>query len=204
MMVFALMLMVVTSSSVKMPSYPFDDYISGVKRDLPTTRITQFATECGTPITALLPIRGIGGYSKAVPWKLSRNLPKDVYDMESDFLSTAEIWRLHRTPRVIDIWSTDAEIEEEDMFCLERDGTVKFMKKVYWALPSDGLGWWEFRQDQRFNANGKWVVTPGRFFDMNGHPLSTPKLDSDDESNIRRIIDTRKLNDFQFPSKMLR
>jgi hypothetical protein len=124
--------------------------------------------------------------------------------MESDFLSTGEIWRLHDALRVIDIWSTDTEIEEEDMFCLERDGTGKFMTKVYWPLPSDGLGWWEFRQDQGFNANGKWVVTPGRFFDVNGHALNTSKLDSNDELNIRRIIDTRRLNEFQFPSKMLR
>ncbi len=35
MTVFALMLMVVTASSVKMPSYPFDDYISAVKRIYP-------------------------------------------------------------------------------------------------------------------------------------------------------------------------
>jgi len=203
-MVFALALVLAAGNPAKTSTYPFDNYITAVKQHRPTARITRFANVCGTPITALLPVYGIGGYSKAVPWKLSRNFPKDVYDMESDFLSTAEIWRLHYTPRVIDIWSTDAETEEEDMFCLERDGTVKFMRKVYWALPSDGLGWWEFRQDQRFDANGKWVVTPGRFFDMNGHALSTPKLDSDDELNIQRIIDTRKLNEFQFPSKMLR
>lgn len=200
----ALLALVLLGSEAKAPDYPFYSYIQSIKQYKPTQSIAKFASECGTPINALNPVYGIATNSTQIYWRRSQNLPKDVYDKESDNLATSEIWKSHGVPKIVDFWFTDAEWQEEEMFCLDEAGNVKFAIDLQWSLPAnDAKDWWVFRRKSRL-IHGRWISEKGHFFDMGGKPITTPQLDEDDQKNLNGPIIERNLNDFRFSKEMLK
>ncbi len=200
----ALLIVILAGSAAQTPAYPFDDYIISIKQHRPTSRITEFAKQCGTGIGALKAVYGIGANSRGVDWKVSHNLPKDVYNLESDYFSTAEIWKLYRVPRVVDLWFTDTESTEGEMFCLDPVGKVQFLTVVQWSLPIEGVDWWEYRRTQRLGANGRWIVEPGYFLSISGKRIASPKLNPDETKDLKQVVNIKTLKEFRFSRQMLR
>jgi hypothetical protein len=200
---FALAIFIFAGNGGKTPSYPFDTYIASVKQHRPTARISQFAKGCDISLSTLTPVYGMGVNSHGVQWELSHNLPRDVYNKESDYLATAEVWKLHRVPRVVDFWFTDAESEDEEMFCLDQNGRVISLTDIQWSLPSDGVGWWFYKRSQTFNPIGKLVGQTSHFFNWNGNPIPAPQLSPEEQKDLEQETTIRRLDDFGFSKQML-
>ncbi|MES2220060.1 MAG: hypothetical protein V4587_03740 [Acidobacteriota bacterium] len=203
MTIFALAIVIFAGNVRKIPAYPFDIYIASVKQHKPTARISQFAKGCGVSLSTLTPVYGMGANSQGVQWELSHNLPSDVYNKESDYLATAEVWQRHRVPRVVDLWFTDAESEDEELFCLDQSGRVISLTDIQWSLPAEGAGWWFYKRSLGFGPTGEVVSRKSQFFDLVGNPIPPPKLSREGRKDMEQPITIRKLDDFGFSKQML-
>lgn len=190
---------IVLAGSASTPSFPFDRYIDSVKNHRPTVQVEQFVNACGFSINGKQPIYTLGGH-----WTISNNLPKDVYDAESDFLTTAEFWKQDGAASAVNMWATDAESEQNTMFCFSSNGTIRFIQSTQWSLPYEGNGkWsygWGYEQHLVFNSYGKLVHKAGRFVNQKGDVVAAPKLSEEERKDFDFVPDYKQLN---FPPQML-
>lgn len=186
--------------NASMLSLPFDHYIDSVRKHHPTKQVEQFVRVCGFSTNGKLPIYTLGG-----DWAISKNLPKDVYDAASDFLTTAEFWKQDSVGSVVNLWTTDAESEQNTMYCFDSNGAIRFIQSIQWSFPSDGYGkWsygWGYKQKLAFNSNGKLIHKIGIFINRKGNAVAAPKLNKEEREDFDFVPDYKELN---FPAALLR
>ena len=190
---------IVLAGALPISSNPFDRYIDSVKNHRPTAQVEQFVRACGFSTNGKQPIYTLSGN-----WTISKDLPKDVYDAESDFLTTAEFWKQDGVASVVNLWTTDAESAQNTMFCFGSDGAIRFIQSTQWSLPYEGNGkWsygWGYEQHLAFNSDGRLAHKAGSFINQKGDAAAAPKLDEQERKDFDFVPDYKKLN---FPAQML-
>ncbi|HWF67588.1 MAG TPA: hypothetical protein VN670_09790 [Acidobacteriaceae bacterium] len=190
---------VVLAGSASIFLSPFYRYIDSVKRHHPSARVEQFVSACGFSTNGKQPIYTLGGH-----WTISKDLPKDVYDAESDSLTTAEFWKQDGVASVVNLWATDIESEQNTMFCFGPNRAIRFVQSTQWSLPYDGNGKWSYgwiyEQHLAFTSDGKLSRKTGNFMNQKGDVVAAPKMDEEERKDFDFVPDYKKLN---FPAQML-
>jgi hypothetical protein len=165
-------------------SDPFDVYLHSVKAHQQNTDFVEFARVCKFESLGKQPIRGV---NPGALWIPTNDIAKEVYNLESDFFSSAEVWLQDGKPRVVVLWSLELDVGSEirTMACLNEHGKPVRMQVTNWSIPVDGkAGGWTHQQFNTFDDAGKLVSKQGHFVDTRGKRAPKPKLDEDQEGSF--------------------
>ncbi len=193
--------LLVIASSLCFSQDPFDGYIASVKKGKTDAEFARFVKECGAPTTEL-PIYAV---SVGGGWKIVRDLPKAVYDTESDLLTTAELIKGTKRTRALNLWSLDSTVgyEQNTFLCFESDRHVRFLLAKTYSLPVEGMGdWWCFREKRSYDGSGHLISKKGSFFDKTGSPIAKPELDKDQVKWIAFVPGDGSLDDLKLPAEL--
>jgi hypothetical protein len=171
-------------------SDPFNSYLDSVKEHKATLGLASLATKCGFNLEGKHPIYAV---SVGETWTLSPNLAKAVYDTESDFFSSAEVWTKDDKVRLMVLWSLSLDVGSEvrTMACINDDGRPLMLQVTNWSIPVDGKGQgWIHQQYEMLDRTGKVVLKEGHFEDAYGRKTAPPKLDEDDQGSFDWVPDT--------------
>ncbi len=120
-------------------SDPFNSYLDSFKKHKTATGLASFASKCGFDLEGKSPVYAV---SVGETWTLSPNLAKAVYDTESDFFSSAEVWTKDERARLIVLWSLSLDVGSEvrTMACINDGGKPLKLQVTNWSMPVDGKG----------------------------------------------------------------
>ena len=122
----------------------------------------------------------------------SRNLAKAVYDTESDYFSSSEVWTKDGKARVIVLWSLALDVGSEvrTMACMNDAGKPSKLQVTNWSFPVNGENpEWIHQQSETFDDSGKLVLKQGHFEDSQGRHVGRPKLDEDSQGSFDWVPD---------------
>lgn len=171
-------------------SDPFNSYLNSVEENRTPPGLASFASACGFDLEKGKPIYAV---NVGETWVRSLNLAKAVYDTESDFFSSSEVWTKDGTARVIVLWSLSLDVGSEirTMACISDDGKPRKLQVTNWNFPVDGEGKkWTHQQYKAFGKDGRVVLNQGHFEDSHGRQVAPPKLDEDSQGSFDWVPDT--------------
>jgi hypothetical protein len=186
--------MILVSATVSHSVDPFDHYIAQVKAYQPSPLVRNFAEECGVALNNRVPKYAVTGTGT---WTISRNLPQDVYNLESDSFDTAEMWTGDNGARVLNWWDIDLEQNIDTLFCLDSSGRVRFLEATNWTFRDEDSSTieWVYKQRRNFDSHGALLSKTGHFEDVNGKPIH-PVLTKDDAASFDWVPKGTSLKDF--------
>jgi hypothetical protein len=163
---------------------PFDAYLTSVKKHELSSPVLAVAKRCGFSSTTEQPIYAVSVGGK---WTRSHNLPKAVYDTESDFFSSAEVWRSHSKAKVIILWSLSLDVGSEvrTIACLDDHGSPTSLQVSNWSIDAEsGKQEWLYQKVEKFDESGRVIAANGRFEDEFGNEIAKPKTTEDIEGSF--------------------
>jgi hypothetical protein len=178
---------------------PFDSYMAAVKANTLQPGLREFASECGVDLPQTARKFAIGGNS----WQPVKNLPKSVYDLESDYFTTGE-FRNSAERRFAVIWSMDLETEIRFSYCFDQKGVIQFADSRVWEISQPDHTGWSFARRWVLNEAGRLTPQPGKFYSLSGRPISKPKLEEDEQKHIDWSGAANSLGDLKLPAELLR
>jgi hypothetical protein len=192
------------TKSVQPFSDPFDRYLKGVKNNRPEPSLQRFAAECGVDLAVSQPRFAVnpgGG------WMQVKNLAKGLYNLESDFYTSGEVWFQGRRV-LVEIWPISSDVGSEiRVFRCFDEGKLLQAEAIDWTLPvyqdSKAISWGCSRRWERA-ANGRMQRTKVEFVDELEQPIPRPKLDADDVKELNWSPSLGPLSELKFPPSMLR
>jgi hypothetical protein len=176
---------------------PFSNYLKQVKEHKSSPAFSEFARQCGLRPSELRPIYGV---SVGGRWERSADLAKAIYDTDSDFFSSAEVWVQGKSPRAVVFWSLSLDVGSEvrTMVCLDGNSKLRDMRVTNWSIPVDGgQGGWTHEQFETFDKTGKVISKRGYFVDSHGMHTAKPKLDQEDEGSFEWAPDPTVISKIQ-------
>lgn len=195
---------IVASSGWSSLIYPFDGYIETVKAHHPSSQVIGLIRSCGLSIQ----IEKSAYALERQTWVISTNLPKDVFNAESDFLTTAEVWKQSKVGYVVNLWTTDAESEQNTIYCFSSNGAIRFIQSTHWSIPYEGDGKWSYAwiyvQYLTFDTSGQLIHKTGHFVNQMDEPIATPQLDASELEDFDFVLIYKRIGDFKFPAQMFR
>jgi len=186
----ALALLLLLGGTASPSQSPFDRYLDAVKNHRVEASELAFLRKCGVDASRASHVYGV---SVGDSWTRSSNLAKAVYDTESDFFNSAEVWWQNGQAKAVDFWalSLDVGSESNTIYCLDATSRIRFAQSTNAYTPVDGgPGGWIYRQDVRYDSSGKFIGKSGHFVNAQGEIISRPKLGEDDKKNFDWVPDT--------------
>jgi hypothetical protein len=184
--VLALGLLLYPAFAQSVPPTAFDRYVKSVKTHSPQQRFVKAAVACGLDLTKS---HTNYGTNSGLRFYRTQNFAKSVYDLESDFFSTAALWTEGDRARMIDFWSIDDSegSEMESIICLDDQARAKDMQITRWSYPmEDGFPGWVYERHIKFGPNGAIVNDTSGFKDLSLlRTIKKPKLEADEESGLK-------------------
>ena len=185
-------------SSASHSSNPFDLYIAQIKSGKTAHSLKEFALSCGVPANQSHPRYALSVGS----WEASKNLPREVYAAESDFLSTAELRVGSNGAKVLNLWTIDLEQDINTRFCFAPDGHLRFLDAANYTFNSESseIVSWVYKQRRTFDSDGRVKSKSGHFEDGQGQKVSPPPMDADEEKSFDWVPSGRTLQELGLPA----
>ena len=135
-------------------------------------------------------------------WEASKNLPREVYAAESDFLSTAELRVGSNGAKVLNLWTIDLEQDINTRFCFAPDGHLRFLDAANYTFNSESseIVSWVYKQRRTFDSDGRVKSKSGHFEDGQGQKVSPPPMDADEEKSFDWVPSGRTLQELGLPA----
>jgi hypothetical protein len=182
---------------------PFSRYKAGVKTRREETSLTNFATQCGVDVLhrqSKFAVTVGGG------WSPVKDLAKGIYDTESDFFSTAQVWSQGKAV-LVETWDiSDTDGQETRTYSCYENGVSREVATISWSLPvvdDQGAIAWGFMRCWHRDSAGHMQRTTTHFVDEMERPIPKPKLDADEEKSLNWSPSLGPLNELKLPHSML-
>jgi hypothetical protein len=174
-----------------------------VKRGSSEPSLRRFATECSVDISRIQPRYAIGAGSSLDPVK---SLAQGLGQLETDFYSTAEIWRSGERV-LVETWANSDDVGSEVRYykCY-LNGELVQAEVINWNVPVDkgDPKAWGYSQRWERASNGEPARTKAEFVDGGERSIPKPKLDADGEKSLLWIPFLGSLDDLKLPPSTLR
>jgi len=183
---------------------PFARYIAGVKTGLQEPSLRRFAAECGVDVSKIQSRDAVGPGSSLTPVK---NLSKGMQRLDTDFYSTAEVWPAGDLV-LVEIWANSDDVGSEARYykCFVNRKLMQ-AELVVWTVPlAQALGVipWGYSRRWERGTGRRMQRTKAEFVNEMEQPISSPKLDAEDEKSLRWIPPLGSLNELMLPPSLLR
>jgi hypothetical protein len=185
-------------------SDPFERYLKSVKTNQRESSLRRFATGCGVNVEAM---KARYAVSAGGGWQQVETLQKGLESLESDFYTTAEMWKFEDHV-LVEMWpnSDDVGSEVRVLYCFV-SGKLQLAEAIQWNMPlvqsPDVKPWGYSRRWERDKQKSMHEVRAD-FVDQYERIISKPKLDADDRESLRWSPPMEPLNDRKFPDDMLK
>jgi hypothetical protein len=183
-------------------SDPFDRYLAGVKANHRDSSLRGFATQCKIGLSQVQPkfAVSVGG-----DWRSVKNLAKGLSSLESDFYSTAEVWKAGNRI-LVEIWSISADVGSEVRIyrCFD-NGKLLQAESIDWNVPldqADPPAWGYSRRWERA-ANDRMQIAKSEFVDGLERTIPKPKLDAEGERSLKWQPSLGSLSELRLPPALL-
>ena len=175
----------------------------------PTTEAAaaSLGRECGANLRG---IPSLKAFSNGGDWAIVKDLAQAARSAESDFVNTAEAWKIGRA-FVVQVAHSELDVgsESTDIYCFDGAGKLEALDSTTMQYPQgEGKPWgiharWKRRADGAFTR-----IRPNEFLDQNGKRAKRLKLDDED----RRFADSwgpndpgiLTIEDLKLPKELLR
>ena len=127
--------------------------------------------------------------------------------MESDFYTTAEMWKLENHV-LVEMWpnSDDVGSEVRILYCFV-SGKLQFAEAIQWNIPvmqDPDVKPWGYSRRWEWDKQKLMQEVRAGFVDQYERIIPRPKLDADDKESLRWFPPMEPLNDRKFPDDMLK
>jgi hypothetical protein len=178
---------------------PSDRYRTAMLAGRTEPQVKAFVASCLGTASSLKPLQL---YSQG-SWFVATDLAAHMKDQGSDDDGTAQVWELSRKPRALSLWVHDDEFDRHTLACLNDQGLVTRLINEYMPGLSEPDLHWIYIHTFTLVANQQYRSS-GRYTDWNGHPISPPKLTSEDRDFIAGERQYKRWTDFDFASALAR
>lgn len=158
---------------------PSDQYKAALLSGRTEPRVRAFVAVCLG--TERLP-KPVQIYSQGA-WFVTEDLASQVRDEGSDDDGTAQVWAIDSKPRAISMWVHDDEFDRHTLACLNDHGIVTRLQNEYMPGLSEPDLHWVFIHTFTLVTGNKYH-SASRYTDWTGHPVSAPRLTSEDRDFI--------------------
>lgn len=194
----------ISFAQVKQLQDPFSRYTAVIKANQPDVALVRFAGECGVDVSSIQPKFAV---SSGGGWTIVKNLAIGLKQLDSDFISSAQVW-VKADQIVIELWANSDDVGSEVRYydCFSK-GRLIHTEVVTWVVPtkygSKNPIWGYARRWDR-NENESLNRTATQFVDGMERPIPRPQLDSDDVKGLNWSPSLGPLNELKLPQSMLR
>jgi hypothetical protein len=197
---------VISSAQTARPvknSDPFERYLASVKKQTPEDSLRRFAGECGVNTNRVQPKFAV---SPGGSWTAVKNLAAGLRSLETDFYTTAQLWKDADRVLVV-LWpNSDADGSEIRQYRCYVSGKLTQAKVIQWEIPMDpdykGKTW-GYARTWKCDAGGKLKQIKAGFVNGLEQTIIRPKLSAEEEKNLNWTVNQRSLTDLKFPARML-
>jgi hypothetical protein len=195
----------ISSSQGTAKTSAFDRYIAKTRAGRSEPALRRLASQCGVALN-----RSHARFAEMPEesWKHVKRLPADRADQETDFFSTAAVWR-SGTKFVVEIWWMDAEAGEETrtLYCLENQEIISG-EQIQWVGPEDEESntaepEWAYEIRWKIERKKFFKTILERFVDDDERPISKPKLGANAPKTFGLIPEKLRWSDLKLPDEML-
>jgi hypothetical protein len=185
-------------------SDPFGRYLKSVKTNQRESSLRRFATGCGVNVEGM---KAKYAVSVGGGWQQVENLQKGLKSVESDFYTTAEVWKLENHV-LVEMWpnSDDVGSEVRILYCFV-SGKLQFTEAIQWnmrVMQNPDIRPWGYSRRWVSDKQKSMEEVRAGFVDQYERVIPRPKLDADDKESLRWSPPMEQLNDRKFPDDMLK
>jgi hypothetical protein len=186
-------------------SLPFDRYIEGTRAGRFEPALKRVADQCGVRLKQAT-VRF--AERPNVVWKPVRKFPSARRDQETDFFSTAAVWR-NGNKTVVEIWWMDSEAGEQTrtLYCLH-NREILAGEEIQWTSKNqndDGSTDPKWAYEVRWNVDQKKyfkAILEG-FVDDKEKPVPKPVLSENAPKTFGLIPEMLHWSDLKLPELLL-
>ena len=187
-------------------SSPFDRYIQNTRAGRFEPALERLAAHCGLTLNQA---RVRFAERPDEVWSPVRRFPTARRDQQTDFFSTAAIWRTENKA-VVEIWRMDSEAGDQTrtLYCIH-DREILAGEEIHWVSENENE---DGSIDPAWGYEVRWTVEKGKsfkathegFVDKNGKPAAKPKLGSDAPTTFGLIPEMLRWSDLKLPEFLLK
>lgn len=190
-----------SASSISFAATPFDRYIAEIKTYHSSESLKKFTASCGvTNQQSLARFAASAG-----TWAVTEDLPKSVFELETDYFSTVEILGSRDGGTAIDLWSVDLDQDVNSVLCFDVKGHLRFLESTYWSFADTGSQKvaWIYKQKRELTSSGELLARSGEFEDAQGRKIASPNLSKKEKENLD-WVPAKQLSGLQLPQAILK